>query len=50
MRAQPKKGGYILGAGQVKKGSLPRNIPVLDIYVSASLERIIGPYILFSIE
>ena len=28
-----KKG--VLGRGQVKKRSLPRHIPVLDIYVSA---------------
>ena len=30
-----KKGGGVLGAGQVKKGgSLPRHIPILNIYVS----------------
>ena len=34
MRVQLEKGG-VLGAGQVKKGgSLPRHIPILNIYVS----------------
>ena len=46
MWAQPKNGVFgagqtrkkngVLGAGQVEKlGSLPRHIPILDIYVSA---------------
>ena len=36
---QARKRG-VLGTGQVKKGgSLPRHIPVLDIYVSASTPR-----------
>ena len=35
MRVQLEKRG-VLGAGQVKKGgSLPRHIPILNIYVSA---------------
>ena len=46
MRVQLEKRG-VLGAGQVKKGgSLPRHIPILNIYVSTppGIQGLESPY------
>ena len=49
----PKKGGLRCGSGKkggsLPRGSLPMNIPILDIHVSAP-GRELGPYIIFNIE